>query len=256
VTGDGLVRPVGAPSSPGVQPGVQPGASSAVVIANRVIVFGPSGSVTGIFVYTPGTVPAPGNPPVVSIGAGTSDPYGNTVRTGIVDYAFGGLTWTQLDGGVISFSGGSGIEGASGGELVLGTVGTTCVQIAFPLTNPLVASEPGSITTPEPWHAMTLINGWANSGASNTAKYRLVAAPANSVQVAGAINGAAATSATFATLPASYQPLSNQSFQAGCTSLATAQSWGQLDTAGNCTLEATAFTNRYVFGGVIPLDAA
>jgi hypothetical protein len=58
--------------------------SSNVFRGRLVIVFGPSGTVSGIFVYTPGTTPGPGNPPVVSITESSTDPFGNAVSGGVV----------------------------------------------------------------------------------------------------------------------------------------------------------------------------
>lgn len=54
--------------------GIQPGQSSAIVTANKVIVFGPG---DGVFVYA--GIPALGNPPIAWMAAGLTDPYGNTL---------------------------------------------------------------------------------------------------------------------------------------------------------------------------------
>lgn len=81
VAGDGLRRPVNAPRGQGTPVGVQPGVSNAIVIANKVIVFGTGG---GVFVYS-GT-PGPGNPPIASISNTTTDPYGNATEIGINAY--------------------------------------------------------------------------------------------------------------------------------------------------------------------------
>lgn len=66
--------PVNAPQGALPAAGVQPGQSTAVVIANKVIVFGPN---DGLFVYS-GT-PKLGNPPIFWATSATKDPYGNTV---------------------------------------------------------------------------------------------------------------------------------------------------------------------------------
>ena len=73
------IPPLNAPPAGAVSTGVQPGVTSAVILANRVIVFGttPPG---GIFVYN-GT-PALGNPPVLAITTATTDPYGNDIKPG------------------------------------------------------------------------------------------------------------------------------------------------------------------------------
>lgn len=79
---DGLIPPVNAPQGGLVYPGVQPGVS-AVQLANVVLVFGPSGSAVGVFVYAAGTTPGLGNPPVISITEASADPFGNAVSGGV-----------------------------------------------------------------------------------------------------------------------------------------------------------------------------
>jgi hypothetical protein len=74
MSGDGLVRPLNAPPGVSPQPGVQPGVYNGVILADKVIVFGPG---DGVFVYS-GT-PGPGNPPIAWVGAGLVDPYGNVL---------------------------------------------------------------------------------------------------------------------------------------------------------------------------------
>jgi hypothetical protein len=88
--GDGLVRPLNAPSGQQVQPGVQPGVSGGVVLASYVIVFGQAtgGAGPGIFIYSGS--PGPGNPPVFSMSNATQDPYGNAIAPGIWSGQFGG----------------------------------------------------------------------------------------------------------------------------------------------------------------------
>jgi hypothetical protein len=90
MAGDGLRRPLNAPPGITPAPGVQPGTTTGIIFARYVIVFGPTDSVTGVFVYAAGTTPGPGNPPVISIGENTEDPYGNTVVPGIIQYGSGG----------------------------------------------------------------------------------------------------------------------------------------------------------------------
>ena len=94
-----LNRPVAQQVGLGIQPG-----STRIVIANYVIIFGPSGSVTGIFVYPAGTTPALGNPPVISITEGTKDPYGNTVTSGDVVYDYSAGILAQLAAGILRFT--------------------------------------------------------------------------------------------------------------------------------------------------------
>lgn len=72
--------PQNAPGGQQATGGVQPGQSNAVVVADKVIVFG-AGS--GVFVYS-GT-PGLGNPPIAWMGGGLIDPFGNVLpsTTGI-----------------------------------------------------------------------------------------------------------------------------------------------------------------------------
>lgn len=55
------------------------GWSSQVTTAQIVIVSGPTGVVSGVFVYEPGTTPAAGNPPIAGLTASSTDPYGNAI---------------------------------------------------------------------------------------------------------------------------------------------------------------------------------
>jgi hypothetical protein len=63
--------------------GTGPAPQNVVIVGRTVIVFGPVGSVVGVFVYQAGTTPGAGNPPILSMTANTSDPFGNPVESGI-----------------------------------------------------------------------------------------------------------------------------------------------------------------------------
>lgn len=80
------------------QQGLAPGQGN-VTRARVVIVSGPSG---GVFVYAPGTVPGPGNPPIASMTAGTTDPFGNPVLPEITAYGTGGSTVQMLAGSSVA----------------------------------------------------------------------------------------------------------------------------------------------------------
>jgi hypothetical protein len=101
VSGDGLRRPLNAPGTVPLGYGAQPGVSNGVQFARQVIVFGPSGTVVGIFVYAPGTTPGHGNLPLVSITQSATDPYGNTVQPGVTSYA--PAAFAELTGAVLAF---------------------------------------------------------------------------------------------------------------------------------------------------------
>jgi hypothetical protein len=76
--------------------GIQPGSTN-TVRAKLVIVSGTG--VSGVFVYN--GMPGLGNPPIVAIGAGSVDPYGNTVVPGL-DVTQGSITGTTITGNTIS----------------------------------------------------------------------------------------------------------------------------------------------------------
>lgn len=102
--GDGLVRPLNAPPAQHVQPGVQPGVSPGTFIGRLVLVFGPTGAISGIFVYGVGTTPGPGNIPIfwiTQIGV-TTDPFGNTLpRSGMGGRSSTGFT--VINNGQLAF---------------------------------------------------------------------------------------------------------------------------------------------------------
>jgi len=71
------------PMPPGYVPPGLPDVSAGSVNIFRgrlVIVFGPAGTVSGIFVYQQGTTPGPGNTPIVAITNSATDPFGNAVQ--------------------------------------------------------------------------------------------------------------------------------------------------------------------------------
>lgn len=70
------------PAPPGyVPPGLPDVAAGSTNIfrGRLVIVFGPSGAVTGVFVYAAGTTPAAGNPPIFWATSSAADPFGNVL---------------------------------------------------------------------------------------------------------------------------------------------------------------------------------
>jgi hypothetical protein len=101
--------PVPRPDQVRVYPpnGVQPGSFAGIVRARLVIVSG--AGVSGVFVYN-GT-PGLGNPPIVSITNGSTDPFGNPVVPGL------DVTQGQITGSVIS---GSTFEGT---DFILNSAG-------------------------------------------------------------------------------------------------------------------------------------
>lgn len=109
------------------------------------------------------------------------------------------------------------------------------------------------------WHTLTLINGWA-VGTGATPKWTFADTPANTILLAGSLDGAAATSNIFAVMPGSgvglpVRPASTQMFPLNDTTLAAAgQFFGQVDAAGNLTVQGGTLVNRYTFNGSYSID--
>jgi hypothetical protein len=79
-----VVMPRDAYAPPGQA--VAPGSNAGVFRGRLVIVFGPAGSVVGVFVYAAGTTPGPGNQPIASLTNQTTDPFGNPTVPGSTEY--------------------------------------------------------------------------------------------------------------------------------------------------------------------------
>lgn len=120
-----------------VPPGLPDTAAGSVNIfrGRLVIVFGPVGTVSGIFVYQLGTTPGPGNTPIVSITNSTTDPYGNTVQPTIQITGTGTLNVGSAPNAQIQLRTSGGVSGVidfllnsasfNDGLLVCGIVGGT-----------------------------------------------------------------------------------------------------------------------------------
>jgi hypothetical protein len=211
VAGDGLVKPVNAPAGQQTPVGVQPGTSN-VDFVRFLIAFGPNGVAVGVFVYPPGTVPGPGNPPELSMSLGGKDPFGNIIPAGISS-DIGGVS-VSLFGGQINFSNGSLINGPSAGaNLVLQAGSGGDVALLSPVTATSgTAASPTEITT-DVWHTAVLVNGW-----TGTAQYKLQPDGTVMLRTLGSLGAGTLTNGTtLFTLPAgppSYQPAEGQ--QIGC----------------------------------------
>lgn len=136
------------------------------------------------------------------------------------------------------------------------------------LAGSATAVKPGTGTSPanppasEIWHPMTpFLNGWANVAGFAVAQYRKVASPVNSVEIIGAINAAAASAATFFTLPAGYRPTHQQpvcSMGANAAVPAGLSPWIECTTGGSLAVQNTGGVPaawESFFHGFISLDA-
>lgn len=261
-------------------------ASPGTFVAGNMIV-----NTSGIFTYS-GTPAANNLVTSVAPAAGT-DAFGNQYVAGSASYSFqnvvasfatalnGGTTtwytaaagtfgpWTSVATAKTVSVSPTGLTITGAGEAILtnGTaslsVGTSVAPGSLVLSGAVAAingAVPGSPGVADSWHAMTLVNSWANTAGFTAAQYRAVASPPNSVEIIGVIAATAATSTTFFTLPAAYQPTNAQGFAVGVTANVPAGSSPQLrcSSAGVLTISnAAAPPSAYsVFiHGFISLDA-
>lgn len=123
----GLIQPpVNAPAGQATPVGVQPGTQQAVVRARQVIISGPQGAITGLFVYAIGTTPAAGNQPIAAVTNQPDDPFGNPIPApGFLAFGATAAQWANLDNAVLSFNAvagqasQAGIASNAAGQLVL-----------------------------------------------------------------------------------------------------------------------------------------
>jgi hypothetical protein len=257
VAGDKLRRPLNAPPAGNAAPGVQPGATGGVFFGRLVVIFGPAGSRLGLFLYTAGTTPGPGNPPIASITNASVDPYGNATHPGITSQIPGGAFASLLNGAIL-FTGGSEIIGAANGNLNATAPGPDGFSVlGGPLTS--VAGTPAApslITT----DAANSVAPPANF--TGSIEYQLLPTGMVSVDVRLAVAAAAAAGiVNLAALGAAYQPARDQRgpvgwFPNGAPTLAQLTAIGQMrwevTTAG--ALNLLAFTGGAAGSGVTELD--
>jgi hypothetical protein len=106
----------------------------------------------------------------------------------------------------------------------------------------------------DPWHPMTLINGWVNGSSPNVqCQYRYTVE--NEIEVIGTLAGSGSSSSTFCDLPVGYQPGSQQMVPAQSTSATAGNYFIQVGTSGSMSVQGASHTGTYVFHGSISLDA-
>lgn len=280
----GLVPSMGAPRGRQPVPGITPGATPGVVTANRVVVFGKGG---GIFVYN-GAVAFGNLIETSGIAVAGTDQPGNFYFAGSTTYQLFGVWYAVNTSGpaitIYTAASPAGPWTAAGnisglnGQLTLATGPFNSLGVVLTLAAGLISfAESGTFgpytglefvpgkglvaqvnAANEVWHPMALLNSWAAVAGQAANQYRLVAAPASSVEIIGAVNAAAATAGTFFTLPAGYRPASAQRF--GCEG-GVAGSPGNgiaCDTGGNLTIgggPALPSATSWFYHGFISLDA-
>lgn len=105
------------------------------------------------------------------------------------------------------------------------------------------------------WNALGLNAPWANRGAGFPAmSYRLVAAPAKSLQLCGQLTvGGAVSGSVIGTLPVNYRPTTAIGFSAGNDGNAS-DVLIEVETTGDVKAFCGAFGAHIQINGVIPLD--
>lgn len=132
------------PMPPGyVPPGLPDTAAGSTNIfrGRLVLVFGPAGTVSGIFVYQQGTTPGPGNTPIVSITNSTTDPFGNPVQPTIQITGTGTLEVGSAPNTQVQLRTSSGVSGLlaflfnnaafSDSQVIAGIVGGTFAALSI-----------------------------------------------------------------------------------------------------------------------------
>jgi hypothetical protein len=256
-------------------------------VGRIVVVYGPTGAVTGVFVYAPGTTPKLGNPPVAWMTESAKDPYGNAVpdpvigtqdATGNARLNGSAVLVTDTSGGPGAVPGGMSQTPAgvlnltSGAQALVGDAQATLFVFSknagglgapgasLDIQMGLYGSSPTG--GPQSWQNMALINGWASNAGFGVAQFRPLASPPNSLEVTGAISAAAAASAVFWQIPALYgtpktaggRPCGTNTGNNGAASVAQVR-W---DTLGNLSVASNAALPNgatYFFGFTLPLDA-
>jgi hypothetical protein len=252
---DKLRRPLNAPPGITPTPGVQPGVNQGVVIATRVIVVGPAGTVTGVFVYAPGTTPGPGNFPTAWMTTATTDPFGNVLPVAAV---IGTTSIYAADGVFFSTGGAAGaavVPNGSGGV----NIQTTGGQYVDITTGPFAsvagtAADPTIITT-DTWHTPALGADFGYQSGAAKLSYQL------GIDNRVKLDGVVALSAGFAnplfTIPAAYRPPGLVGFSVGVFGavVATGAPYCSITAAGAVQLtDVPAAATAVLMSGSYPLD--
>lgn len=221
----------------------------------------------GAFFYSPSE--GAGNL-IASISAGSgTDQYGNAWLPGNVSYGPGnggiGYAASQLGSGVQSFYtapayGGpwtlqASIFADDTGLLLLQALNS--IWLASPMSQPLQILEPGSSTTPETWHAITLDSGWSAVSGFDAPRYQLL--PDGNLQLSGAATLASSrtTAANLNSshpLPSAYRPVNTHRYRSYDSS-PTARCAVQIAPTG--VIEGLANSGGYQIieiDGIIPLN--
>lgn len=220
--------------SKGTEPapgGLGAGFPSSKAFRGRLVVVSGTGANTGVFVYSP--TPAAGNLIASIKSANGTDPYGNFVFAGITEYNFNAtlgkyiainifnnaIAWWEAASQAGPYSSNDANSNRLPGvliDVVNGVPATSFQSALFEVTSalvrPLQMVDPswlGGTVVTETWHAMSLTNGWSQSGTGATCSYRMTID--NEVELVGACTHASVSgvSQIARALPLSYWPVTS-----------------------------------------------
>lgn len=257
-------------------------------IVSRVIIAGANGQEL-VYDQAP---PVFGHLIASILGANFTDPYGNLGLAGITGYGNIGTPsihflavqiinngiyistsvteagpWTQIARVVFAQPASVGTANTglllqnnnSAAQLILAGNDSAGAGRIVALSSFIHRNDPNAVNAVEGWHAMSLLNGWANQPGNTAARYRLLPAPANCVQIEGVLVATAATAGTFFTLPSGYVPAGVGGFGAGANGGVTAGQAPQIrwDASGNLSINsvATGAANSVWITGLVILDS-
>lgn len=215
-----------------VRAGTGPAPSSGIVRATQVVVFGTGPGQSGIFVYN-----SAGNLIGAWVGQDTTDPLTSHVVTlGFTTEDPSGTLQAVFNPVALILRKLSGALAAPTITVVDQTLGGTTPQSsvisATAINTPLInAVQPGTASTPESFHSLTL-TGW-----TGTFNYKLTAE--GNVQLSWQLTAPAANvnNVTFATLPAGYRPTTTRTFPTAADSV-TAATMGLLFVQSSGAIQA------------------
>lgn len=173
---------------------------------------------TGLFFYSP--TEALGNLSIAIAPNGGPGPFGESVPQGVTAFSGGGQSLTLL-GAQLSYDGGGFISEAGSSPFAI-TIGGAPLNILSTILSNLVAVQPGTASTAENWHAISLTG--APSGTTGTARVQVIPianAAILDIEIGFTALGAQANF-TIGTLPsAAYYPPAQRHFPVGAAGTET-----------------------------------
>ena len=242
------------------------GWSSQVVVANQVIIDG-----EGDYLLIYDGAPASGDLTGSIAAAAGDDSEDNAYLEGIAAYASEGGDYFAINmfaSGLADAPIGLAVftAGSPAGPYIRITIfnfGSTGFANGW-VSSPVYGQQPGAAGVPDPWNYVgaggqpAFDADWGNAGSGNAQlAFRMLASPANSVQITGVVTPSAGAGDSLFTLPAGYRPGSdqvitgnNRSTAAGCDWLVRSTGLVEITAAGGGVITG----DTYDINGIISLD--